>query len=348
MTYIDRTFMPAVADEGHILFDTEVLEPNRVISFFQDPRRTSGASPRSKIPGVDTNMLWGGAMPAGCAKEMVAVRLVSKSLPADFEVPLRLLVGCMPKLDRRVKLGEWISLETCGLRLDDSGQAVPSSKAPLFFRESEGFAFNVMPLTSVPGVFDLRIEVAGTFWRPAYGTPAHTTWRNRRAAACVESVNGRAMVGDGLFDIDVMQDGLARLFVSTRTTAAGRFKTHGEDTNLVGNGSTLCRGHMKHVTAIEIEPQTDIKSPLDVRLLLSGFQWAFASLERPSGGVDRRVFRLFEPLNLLECEHFVVEVSSARVKESVIKATLLGPLYVPGPQPQARLHGVSGLGQPAE
>lgn len=331
MTFIDRSFMPAVADENHVLFDTEVGMAGQVTHFFQDTRMTRSMT-RRKVFGIDTNMLGCGSMPAGCAKEMTEVRLLSKDLPVGSELSLRFIVGCTPKFDRRVKLGEWVSLEMCGLRLDGNGQTSADKPVPQFFRDGESFAFHVLPIQGVEKFYDLRIEVRGTFWRPAYGTPAHMTWRNRTAAARVESFNGRAMIGDGLFDIDLMRDGQARLFVSTHTLVDGRPKQFGIDTNLVGNGSSLCRGHMKHLTAIEIEPQTEIRGALDVRLLLSGYEWTKATLQKV-GDQDRRVLRLPEPVNLLECEHFVVEVSSPFGENATVKATLLGPLFVPGPQP---------------
>ena len=311
-------------------------------------------------------MIQSGYMTDGCEKDMREMRLLSDDLPPDTEFALQFMIGSSPWIIRRVKLGERISLETCGLPVEDAGKIKVAEAKPLTLVGGENFACHVRMIGGAPftnhdkvlnealhlllnelganpalknvrealatarsnRVFRLRIEVRGAYRRPAYESTDYMAWRNKRALANIKSYGeGRGKVGHGLFDIDFMRNGTVRLFAHTRMNANGKGKEFGVDYNLVGNGGSLPRGWTKQVNSIELE--TKIEGALEIRILLSGHEWLKASVEE--GGGDIRSFTLPETLTLIEGEHFVLEVRSlstdALLGTNEVRATLHGPLF---------------------
>lgn len=365
----ERTPPPTVSDDDHVLFDTEQVNASGLYAqFFQNSVLTNTGG--RKVFGVDTNMIQGGGLTDGCEKDMCDVRLMSDDLPPDTEFSLQFILGSMPWLVRRVRLGEWISLETC--ELQDSGRLETGQTRPLTIVGYECFSItarliggapvsgrderlNAALLTlkrelhgidgdSIKGVqdridvlrnnrtFRVRAEVRGTYRRPAYESKEYWVWREQKALSDIHrsGTNGHAKV-HGLFDIDVMHHGVARLFACTRADGNGKLKEYGVDYNLPGNGGSLPRGWTKQVCLIEIE--TKIDGPLEARILLSGHEWKNVLVQE--GGGNTRFLTLPETLTLIEGEHFVLEVKSASSPNpgAKVRATLLGPLFTPTAAP---------------
>lgn len=357
---------PTVEDEAHVLFDTEQVSAGGLYAqFFQNSSLTNTREP--KVFGIDTNMIYGGSLTDGCEKDMREVRLLSDDLPPDTEFALQFIPGSRPWLMRRVKLGEWLSLEMCGPPTESVGGQIEAGEVkPITFRGSHCFLFQARMLGKAPlterdraldssleflrnaigvdstlkgaqdalsaernaRIFRVRIEVRGAYRRPDYEAKSYPAWRNQRALGDIQKYGqGHGKAGHGLFDTDFVRGGVARLFSCTRMNSNGKTKQFGEDYNLVGNGGTLPGGWTKQVVSIEIE--TKIEGPLDIRLLLSGYEWLKAVLQE--GGGNIRTFKLPVPLTLIEREHFTLEVKTgaSSVERAEVRATLVGPLFVP-------------------
>ena len=333
---VNEHFMPVVGEEGHVLFDTERLSPLRRTSFLQNPSRFSygGASNKAKMFGMHTNALAGGCMPEGCAKEVEAVRLVAPEadVPNGTRVALSLFVGANPFLETSLVVNEWLPLRTVDVpQQNDAGVVVPGPSRPLLFSALDVFRFDV---GEAPPCDEARLEVRGTLWSPDYASDLYKTWRAREVLSFTRNPALRPTateaVGDGLFDTERLIDGKARLFADSRAFVDGALKKHGEDENMVGCGGMVPRTHLACVQAIRIEALGQkIDGPLDVRLLVNGFEWLRSIQQSVECACvkDVRTITLHEPFFLLNCEHFALEVRSPECPSGLIKATLVGPYY---------------------
>lgn len=366
-TGFERTSPPTMSDEQHVLFDTEQVNASGLYAqFFQNSFLTNTGAP--KVFGVDTNMLFGGAMTDGCEKDMSEVQLVSEDLPPDTEFVLEFMRGSAQWwLTRRVRLGEWVSLQAHELRESGDGKIETEAK-PLTLVGGECFSIHARMISSSPlsetdkrldaalltlkrelhgidggavngvqdkiaglrntRIFRVRAEVRGAYRRPDYESKEYWAWRSQKALSDIHrrGVGGMARA-NALFDIDFMRNGTVKLFSYTRMNVNGKQKQFGVDYNLVGQGGVLPRGWTKQVCMIELE--TEVEGALEVRLLLSGYEW-LKTLVQESGN-NTRFITLHDPLTLIEGEHFALEVKAPSPAAGVeVRATLHGPLFTPG------------------
>ena len=361
----EHTPPPTTEDEQHVLFDTEQVNAAGLYAqYFQNSNLTTTGTP--KVFGVDTNMRSGGAMTEGCEKDMHEVRLVSSDLPPDTEFVLNFMRGATQWFSRRVRLGEWVSLQTHELRESVDGKIETDAK-PLTIVSGEGFSIHSRMIGASPlsetdkrldaalltlkrelhgiddgaingvqdkitslrnnRVFQVRAEVRGAYRRPDYASKEYWVWRSQKALSDIHrrGIGGMARA-NALFDIDFMRNGTVRLFSSMRMNLNGKQKEFGVDYNLVGHGGAMPRGWTKQVCMIELE--TDVEGALEVRLLLSGYEW-LKTLAQEGGG-NTRFITLHDPLTLIEGEHFALEVKAPSLAERAeVRATLHGPLFSP-------------------
>lgn len=321
---VDQNFMPVVGEEGHVLFDTEPMSPHWRSAFFQDPTwSANGEDGRRKTHGLHTNMLMGGCMPSGFAKEIAAVRLVAPGLKAGTRVPVRLSRACSILVETDLVVGEWRGLSTVDVPHVSGEVIVPGPSAPLLFTSLEHFRFEV----GERQCDEARLEVRGTLWRPDFESPLYRTWRAGVILANSRSPGlRRATMTDsgGLFDTELLHGGKARLFADARRFSDGSPKTYAKDTNCFMS-AMIPRSHMGCVMAIRVETGFGdlVRGPGRLTLRVNG--WPFASRDFTSEGC--LAFFPPEPLFLLDAEHYVLEVEAPEQPDGKIKAILEGPYY---------------------
>jgi len=285
----DRPPMRVIED--HVHFDTEIIRKDSVAPFFLDARRFSDGTRKTR--DADTNLRLGGSLSSSpCEKEISSVRIVT---PTDMKVRFVFMYGTDPVVDQVLETNvDHVLKRNVGMKM-----FMDRGLGPLV--ATECFGVTVTGVDAGPPC-RARVEIKGRFTVQDFENPAWAEWHSRLVD---EWIQGRHFVktkaheigrgrGDGLFDTEIARPGLTQFFIDPRhfndetPKAYGATVTFGgsiKDTNFIGNGCSLPRGHVLNVTNVTVEEKelsSGLKEPVKVSIVTAMGHVLASTTAKPS------------------------------------------------------------------